>query len=104
MLVTQRRARVSISWVNAARTASATGARSVTSARSNLSREGRRLRTIAAYAARKNQPEGFKVELPSLIPLPVYATRDWRANFFPVGIAHSVVGGAAWEPTPWRAV
>jgi hypothetical protein len=30
--------------------------------------------------------------------------RDWRANFFPVGIAHSIVGGSAWEPTPWRAV
>ncbi len=33
-----------------------------------------------------------------------YAARDWRANFFPVGIAHSIVGGSAWEPTPWRAV
>ena len=33
-----------------------------------------------------------------------YATRDWRANFFSVGIAHSIVGGSAWEPTPWRAV
>jgi hypothetical protein len=22
----------------------------------------------------------------------------------PVGIAHSIVGGTAWEPTPWRAV
>jgi hypothetical protein len=30
--------------------------------------------------------------------------RDWRANFFPVGIAHSIVGGSAWEPTAWRAV
>jgi hypothetical protein len=27
-----------------------------------------------------------------------------RANFFPVGIAHSIVGGTAWEPTSWRAV
>jgi hypothetical protein len=27
-----------------------------------------------------------------------------RANFFPVGIPHSIVGGTAWEPTPWRAV
>jgi hypothetical protein len=36
--------------------------------------------------------------------LAAYAARDWRANFFPVGIAHSVVGGPAWEPTPWRAV
>jgi hypothetical protein len=28
----------------------------------------------------------------------------WRANFFPAWIAHSIVGGSAWEPTPWRAV
>jgi hypothetical protein len=27
-----------------------------------------------------------------------------RANFFPVGIAHSIFGGSAWETTPWRAV
>jgi hypothetical protein len=26
------------------------------------------------------------------------------ADVLPVGIAHSVVGGTAWEPTPWRAV
>jgi hypothetical protein len=38
------------------------------------------------------------------LQLIAYAARDWRANFFPVGIAHSVVGGSAWEPTPWRAV
>jgi hypothetical protein len=36
------------------------------------------------------------------VQLTAYAARDWRANFFPVGIAHSVVGGSAWEPTPWR--
>ena len=28
----------------------------------------------------------------------------WRATFFPVGIAHFIVVGTAWEPTPWRAV
>ena len=33
-----------------------------------------------------------------------YAARAWRANFFPVGIGHSNVGGTAWEPTPWHAV
>jgi hypothetical protein len=38
------------------------------------------------------------------VQLTAYAARDWRATFFPVGIAHSVVGGTAWEPTPWRAV
>jgi hypothetical protein len=35
------------------------------------------------------------------VQLTAYAARDWRANFFPVGIAHSIVGGSAWEPTPW---
>jgi hypothetical protein len=34
------------------------------------------------------------------VQLTAYAARDWRANFFPVGITHSM----AWEPTPWRAV
>jgi hypothetical protein len=38
------------------------------------------------------------------VRLSTYTARDWRATFFPVGIAHSVVGGSAWEPTPWRAV
>jgi hypothetical protein len=38
------------------------------------------------------------------VQLTAYAARDWRANFYPVGIAHSIVGGTAWEPTPWRAV
>lgn len=38
------------------------------------------------------------------LQLTAYAVRDWRANFFPVGIGHSVVGDCAWEPTPWRAV
>jgi hypothetical protein len=38
------------------------------------------------------------------VQLTAYAARDWQANFFPVGIAHSIVGGSAWERTPWRAV
>ena len=29
-----------------------------------------------------------------------YAARDWRATFYPVGIARAIVGG----PTPWAAV
>jgi hypothetical protein len=33
------------------------------------------------------------------VQLTACAARDWRANFFPVGIAHSIVGGSAWEPT-----
>ena len=32
--------------------------------------------------------------------LTAYAACDWRTNFFPVGIAHSIVGGTAWERTP----
>ena len=32
-----------------------------------------------------------------------YAAGDWRATFYPVGIAHSIVAGSAYEPTPWRA-
>jgi hypothetical protein len=29
---------------------------------------------------------------------------SWRANFYPAGLAHSVVVGSAWQPTPGRAV
>lgn len=28
----------------------------------------------------------------------------WRTNFYPTGIAHSIVTESAWEPTPWGAV
>jgi hypothetical protein len=38
------------------------------------------------------------------LQLTAYGGRGWRANFFPAGITHSIVGGSAWEPTPWRAV
>jgi len=38
------------------------------------------------------------------VQLTAYAARDWRATFYPVGIAHSIVAGSAWERTPWRAV
>jgi hypothetical protein len=33
-----------------------------------------------------------------------YDERGWRSTFFPAGIAHSIVGGTAWEQAPWRAV
>jgi hypothetical protein len=29
------------------------------------------------------------------VQLTTYAARDWWATFFPVGIAHSIVGGSA---------
>jgi hypothetical protein len=38
------------------------------------------------------------------LQLTQYGDGHWRANFFPVGIAHSIVGGSAWEPAPWTAV
>jgi hypothetical protein len=31
-------------------------------------------------------------------------TPSGGATFFVGGQAHSVVGGSAWEPTPWRVV
>jgi hypothetical protein len=34
------------------------------------------------------------------LQLMAYAACEWRANFFPVGIAHSILGGTGWEPTP----
>lgn len=37
------------------------------------------------------------------VQLTAYAARDWRANFYPVGIAPSIVAGSAGEPTRWRA-
>ena len=40
--------------------------------------------------------QGFSVELKEF-------PDGWRANFYPVDIAHSVVTGSAWEPTPWIA-
>ena len=38
------------------------------------------------------------------VQLTAYAGRDWRATFFVTGMAHSIIGGSAWEATPWRAV
>lgn len=33
-----------------------------------------------------------------------YANRGWRANLYPAGIAHSIVAGSGWAPTPWGAL
>jgi hypothetical protein len=38
------------------------------------------------------------------VQLTAYAARHWRVTFYPLGIAHSIVGGSAYESTPWRAV
>ena len=29
--------------------------------------------------------------------------RGWRATFYPSGLAHSIVSGTAYAPTPWQA-
>lgn len=41
--------------------------------------------------------QGFNLELKEF-------PWGWRANFYPTGIAHSVVVGSAFEPAPWTAV
>ena len=33
-----------------------------------------------------------------------YGDGYWRATFYVTGQAHSIIGGSAWEPTPWRTV
>ncbi len=33
-----------------------------------------------------------------------YGDGHWRAWFYVTGLAHSILGGSAWEPTVWRAV
>ena len=38
------------------------------------------------------------------LQLTEYGDAHWRATFYLTGQAHSIVGGTAWEPTPWRAV
>jgi hypothetical protein len=38
------------------------------------------------------------------LQLTQYGDGNWRATFYITGAAHSIVGGSAWEPTPWRAV
>jgi hypothetical protein len=42
--------------------------------------------------------QGFDLQLTR------YAEQGWRANFYPGGIAHSVISGSGWAPTPWGAV
>jgi hypothetical protein len=88
----------------------------------NLDPRGRRLRAaLAAVLVPDNAPElrlvhdwldswsGIGLIIAGMahqgwdVQRTAYAARDWRANFYPVGIAHSIVGGTAWEPT-WQAV
>jgi hypothetical protein len=33
-----------------------------------------------------------------------YGDGFWRATFYVTGQAHSIVGGSAWEETPWNVV
>ena len=43
------------------------------------------------------QRQGWDVQLTA------YGDGHWRATFYTTGMAHSIAGGSAWEPTPWRA-
>jgi hypothetical protein len=45
-----------------------------------------------------------KDESPPDLQLTQYGDGNWRATFYVTGAAHSIVGGWAWAPTPWRAV
>jgi len=38
------------------------------------------------------------------LQLTEYGDGHWRATFYLTGMAHSIVGGSAWEPAPWTAV
>jgi hypothetical protein len=38
------------------------------------------------------------------LQLTAYGDGHWRATFYVIGMAHSIVGGSAWEPAPWRSV
>jgi len=38
------------------------------------------------------------------LQLTEYDSSRWRATFFGAGQAHSIVGGSAWEATPWCGV
>ena len=38
------------------------------------------------------------------LQLTQYGDDTWRATFYVTGQAHSIVGGPAWQPTPWAAV
>jgi len=38
------------------------------------------------------------------LDLQQYGDGHWRASFYVTGLAHSILGGSAWEPTAWRAV
>jgi hypothetical protein len=38
------------------------------------------------------------------LQLTEYGDGHWRATFYVTGMAHSIVGGPAWEATSWRAV
>lgn len=37
------------------------------------------------------------------LQLTEYGDGHWRATFYAADMAHSIVGGSAWEPTPWGA-
>ena len=88
-----------------------------------LDRAGRRLRAaLAAVLVHADEPElrlvhrwldnwhGVGLLAVGLhrvgddLDLRQYGDGHWRATFYVTGLAHSILGGTAWEPTVWRAV
>jgi len=57
----------------------------------------RRSRTGVGLIAVGLRRQGWDIQLTQ------YGDGNWRATFYVTGAAHSIVGGSAWEPTPWRA-
>src|SRR2546422_6138925 len=54
-------------------------------------------RGIGAVAAGMHR-QGWDLQLTE------YGDGHWRATFYVTGMAHSIVGGSAWELAPWTAV
>ena len=88
-----------------------------------LDRAGRRLRAaLAAVLVHADEPElrlvhrwldnwhGVGLLAVGLhrvsddLDLRQYGDGHWRSTFYVTGLAHSILGGTAWEPTVWRAV
>jgi hypothetical protein len=66
-----------------------------------------------AVEIRLTSPSGTSPSLPqrdfysaraTTSPRTQYGNGNSRATFYVTGLAHSIVGGAAWEPTAWGAV
>jgi hypothetical protein len=87
-----------------------------------LDARGRHLRAALAAVVRDNAPElrlvrawldswsGLGLIIAGMthqgwdVQITAFGDGHWRATFYVTGMAHSIVGGSAWELTPWLAV